>query len=525
MAKKSAQRRPEPQPEVNSTFGDDVHGEEVVVDDVATTERKPPKPQRKLPVVRKEPVAAKQVVGKKKAPVTDPAQKVELAKKIGTSIRAMFGVDTSDGKKKKESLLYSNAMLFGGSRAIGLPMPFPCQYLLDSSVFPLSRVVTLVGGYSTNKSSFQYEVARWHILQGGFGYFIDCENKASGQTIETFMQTLDASLSANYLSVPAYSVDDWQTKLQTYHKDARTLLMRKMRGAVVPIMFGLDSLSGQLSEASQTTIETKGHGDRMFAHEALMNTQFLKKFSGDLASWPFTLVVVNHLKKGQKDNPKAFGPPPRQLPGGEHTKFQESYELEFSRDSKIDMLDHIHEGGFKIAGSIVKISIHKNSVGADRRFIKVPVYWWLEAKSPGEDPIHYAKWDWDIATTALFADMRPIERKKLESVFDFHQVSRNKAAGKSVDRGVGDDDEAAETTRGDFARSKYLFWSDALGIPNTSPVSAAEFGAAFNNSQQVMRAVRRCMGIKENVIFEVGRDYQKQLRSERRRAERRDTRK
>ena len=146
---------------------------------------------------------------------------------------------------------------------VGIPIPaLAFEYLMTLSAFPLGLVLQLIGEPGTLKSSLLFEIFRWFRLAGGGAYLYEHESKVSLKLLNSVMDEPHGGLGA--VLEPCESVEDWQERLMAWTKRLQKQFMGTKAepgpGRCIPIVSGVDSLMGKLSEESQSKILASGSG-------------------------------------------------------------------------------------------------------------------------------------------------------------------------------------------------------------------------------------------------------------------------
>lgn len=426
------------------------------------------------------------------ASVTQKAAKKASRKKVieaetepGASVRTFkskFLESTIRTIQNKEG--YATAALGGevGKALLGLPCPLAFQYLIQNDHFPLGLMTQIVGTEGTCKSGLVAEMGRWFARCGGYLALVENESKISEDWFDSIMGYPD-ELGEYVLKVlHASSTDHWQALLQEEVKLAKELMLKgkpsegiEPVGVRIPVLFGVDSIMGKLSQESQDRIEKAGQAGRAHPVEALQINQFLKKLPQNLYGWPMSFVAVNHLKPKKAETGHHME---RHKAGGRSISFQESFELEMSADknSKVRYVSpdpEILERG----GQRLKIRCMKNSHGeTDRVPIRVTVYWDYRVRDDG-DVRQYTVWDWSAALVDLLEEFTEGRAKKISEVVDI----RRSTAGR--------------------------YWSPTLGIPKTDPLSKTEVGQMIEADVELVTRLQRLFAIKKKARFECGPSY------------------
>ncbi len=405
---------------------------------------------------------------------------------IGTGTSAFMREMMSDMRTEYGD---SNIAVAGeaGRIVIGVPLPsFAFEYLIQNTVFPLGRLILLLGTEGTCKSGLCFEMVRWFNRRAdGVGFLLENETKYSPDWAMSIIGWDRPDVLGH---VPTSSVNDWQEKMQYYINRAKKMMTGTKAepgsGRIWPSLIILDSLMGKLAEETIGNIEKEGHATRHYAVEAAMITDFLKKLPTDIEEWPFSLVVVNHLKKSKDDR----GFTVRGKAGGKHVGFQETLELELSRTGKGDFAMVATEDRPEINGKHLNLAVYKNALGIDTRDINVDIMWWDEEDPRTGEMRQHTSWDWFGSTVSLLIDekkMSAVKQKRIRAIVDLNIVKKE--------------------------NSRARVWSKRLGIPESAPVEFSEAGRLIQKDKEVLRGLRREFGIKQRKSFRKGTDYLQQL--------------
>lgn len=309
--------------------------------------------------------------------------------------RDKFGVDRVFGSREELSKL-----------AIGIPTPsLSFEYLMANDVFPLSSLIMLAGSWGSCKSALSYEFFRWFYEQSGVAVHIDTEDK------------FDADFSCDIMRVPhdvtpiisnrAESTEQMQEILTHYLKNIQKVMEGSKEepgpGRSVPAIFCIDSLAGATSEETQEKVSKEGKANRTHPINALKNSIYLPAAKKLLEGWPFTLLVVNHLKEKTDD----MGRTHQYTLGGQTFNFHESFELRNS----------VWKQKFKnsqFEGIGIKIHCAKNSFGPTGRKIKTRFLWWIEDDEETGEPHNVYLWDWNWSLCTLLNEMEGVEKQRLK---------------------------------------------------------------------------------------------------------------
>ncbi len=373
-----------------------------------------------------------------------------------------------------------------GRLVLGIPLPsLAFEYLIQNSVFPLTRVVQLVGPPKTCKSGLCFEISKWFWERSaGNTMLFENEGKYSPDWASSIIGWDNPHTLGH---TPCTSVEDWQRKMKKFIIQAKTYATGTAKepgpGRVMPSLIILDSLMGKLSETTLKNIELRGYAEKHFAVEALQITEYLKAISSEFQEWPMSLLVVNHLKMGKT----AQGLPERRKAGGYHMTFQESLELEMApvMNGKISLAAKPNRPA--ISGKSTRIKCMHNALGQEGRSIIVDILWWQEAGPTGRMR-QITAWDWHAATVRLLTDPSFAAgiRANIRDIVDL--------------RGVGGEEKSK------------LFWSKTLGVSEATPMSASQIGQVIFDNREVTRELRNLFGIKVRRPFSTGEDFLKLFR-------------
>lgn len=446
-------------------------------DDLSSAPREP----AKKPAATK-PAAAKPTVA---APATKPAapaapaetKKKPAAKAKQPTLRQwnaehrtqsldgfMRGI-VADNQKKYGS---ESVHIAGESQSlmIGIPCPFVMEYLIGHSAWPLGLVAQYVGQRGAGKSALLFNTFEWFLEAGGLGNLEEAESKHSDSLIKELASIPNglALIGVNRCD----AVEEWQQRLLNdlnSHKERMTWENRPKKikgpGPIIPVCFGVDSVSGKLAMASQEKINEQGHGSPAFALEANIIGRFLKTAPQQLNGWPFSVVLVNHLKMGKDD----MGHDKRNIPGGAQIGFQETLEIEVQNGRTLNTENF--EGNDKW------LRCAKNSIGPDNRKAMVR-YLWRQALNPETGKFDKKTWwDWGHAAVKLITGGLSPMWKKCLTDSDFHLAS-------TADSPV-----------------KNAAWSRNLGMKSEDAEPYDEVWKKIKADAKLMTTLRAALGIQE----------------------------
>jgi len=373
---------------------------------------------------------------------------------------------------------------------IGLPLPcFALEALIQNTVWPLERIVQLVGPQSTCKSGLCFEIARWFRKSHGVANLLEHESKLNPAWARSIVGWDDPYALGH---IPCTSVDDWQKKLTWMNDQAKAAMTgtkkKKGTGRTWPLLQIVDSLVSKLTAETQEKIKTQGHGGRGWPAEALSITRFLGALTEQLTFWPFSILGVNHLKPHRDEHTNIIE---RHKSGGKEIDFMESLELQ------LDWQPHRYIHKRHLDGMRLYISCYKNAMGVTGRKIPVDCCWWdkvITDPMTGEtEPRQVTKWFWHASTIQFL----------LRLTNDTSLKARAAAAKEIVN---------LQITKGPLVHSK------ELGIGRKSPVTFEEAGEILQANPAVLEPLRELFGVRKGKVFTNEVDFRKQKKVQLRKA-------
>jgi hypothetical protein len=402
-------RRPAPRSATKAAAKPVAKGKPVTKPTAKPAAKPPGKPAAK-PVVK-----AAEPEGRKLVTLNDDRR---LTNKGRETIRAQWSME--NGGRSRDGMMaslltaargkFGNDRVFGsreelGQLAIGIPTPsLAFEYLIANDVFPLSSLMMLAGSWGSCKSALSYEFFRWfYELQGAIVH-IDTEAKFDADFACDIMRVQRGQLPIQ--STRARSVEQMQQILTFYLQEVKKKLIGSKEepgpGKTVPCCFCIDSLAGATSEELQEKVLKEGNANRSHPLNALKNTHYLTAIKPELEGWPFTLLVVNHLKEKTDD----MGNSHQYTLGGQSFNFHESFEIRNS----------VWKSKYKNAqfeGIGIKLHCAKNSFGPTGRKIKTRFLWWVADDPETGQPQDIFLWDWNWSICTLLNEMDGIQRQRL----------------------------------------------------------------------------------------------------------------
>jgi hypothetical protein len=357
------------------------------------------------------------------------------------------------------------------ARLVGLYLPaLSLRYFYQCNILPLSRMCLITGTQESCKSAYLYEHYRWFRCNGGKAYHVENESKDS-DALRSSILNYDNNACDLLISD---SLEDWQQYLSylTNDKTVKAKLLGTKDapgpGKVVPLAFGVDSLTAKASREIQAQMEERGHADRVHPIDAMKISSFLKYMPQRLVGWPFMFMAINHLKPTKGPT----GAIDYHTPGGYSIKFQETFEVRMQRIGDIDSGDN---------GVLIKFTTQKNSLGPGRKSIQAAFRWFFD-----EGGRQHSYWDWHSATIELLD--KGLKTSALRSAcMDICDIRTKSAGGKRA-------------------------WSKALGITEGDALPYAALGQLLESKPEMIAALHKVLGVREYTVFKPGVDYGQQLK-------------
>ena len=348
-------------------------------------------------------------------------------------------VTESEAPKAKTSSFLSASMeenqkKFGRSKvfmgsdadkmAVGLPWPaFSLAYLTDTNVMPLGKIIGIAGQSQSQKSTLGFEFAKWFCGYGGEAKLVETEGrKYSSSLIKSVMGD---DYADNRLQIAcADTIEEAQQHISTvidlYNQTSKSKAgAEEARKALVAVI--LDSLVGQDTEAAYEKLEKTGAVGATMCTIAKAWTGYLRYTSGQISTYPMSLIVINHLK--EKINAQFGGG--KVTPGGDSQRFYASLYLWVTRIGK-DEKETCFIAGERVERHVdsrkLLLKVDKSSLGVEGRSITVDFSWYYD-----ENNKQVSYFAWHAATCALLVEMQPLidvrdPKRKLRDIVDVEEV-------------------------------------------------------------------------------------------------------
>jgi hypothetical protein len=390
----------------------------------------------------------------------------------------------TDAAKREREVASIHDGLFQ-SALVGIPFPaFVCEVLFHESVFPLGRLICLDGMQDTLKSGLLFEMMRWFIAAAGSGQIVDTEGKSTqdwGQSIIGH----DQFRFFKYTVTEAF--EDAQQCIQGMLKLARGTFVK--HGKFAPLLLGLDSTTGVLTNSERQKIHREGHASKGYSTVANVSSRWLPSLIKDLMDLPVALVVIRHEReRAVTRNGVDMGIKVPEPKGTGEWSFHAYKTFHLQRDARSE-IDLVSMGGRNI------LICPKKGMSLGLR-IPLRVTWQdipLQNTETGEEQvIQHTRFCWDRSTFALLTNMTGCGlAKRYQS--RVHDILGSLTV--KVDRVV----------------------CKPLGLDTAA--TCEEFSKALYHpsNEKVLTQLRQALGIKEGYVFTGGgsisfdhaKDYQR----------------
>lgn len=416
------------------------------------------------------------------------------------SVRSLNARNLFDEHVNKQgSRLYS--LPYAGNVIVGIPIPFPLQYLIGCTVLQLGIVVEANGPPESGKTTLLYEFGRLFRKAGGWLEMVVSENKISEELARSIIGW-DVEGLESFNSFFASDLEDMMTEIQSISDRAKQMMKtihpetKKPLGATFPVLIGVDSIMGTNSVESNKKISEDGSPSRSFPVEALKINPFMKKIAADISTFPQMLFIINHRKEGKKDPSKPYAPVEFTKPGGKQIQFQDTYELIIHGTKAQTHVEPHIDGGLDVFTRTLNIKVGKNSAGISGREVAVPYSWChrmtnieMMDGSISRESKQLTIFRWNEATTNLLYAYQQAPQKSKEA-----GALRMAKLDKILH----------------FRKEKGRYYSKTLGISKEDAVNAAEFGMIVTRTPHVLKELQQHFGIIQGFEWVGdGEDFQK----------------
>ncbi len=450
------------------------------LDDLASMELEEQKAQTAIPATPETFSFGSQTKAKSKK------KKEELKNKFNSSNRDKTLGSMMQGMQQAARGRFNAQSVYAGSEefsqvVVGIPMPsLALEYAIGNDVWPLSSLIQIAGKWGSCKSTLAYEIFRWFYEFGGRSVLLDTESKYNPELCQNVMRAGSDGNAMIYNRCE--SLEDWQARMQWYVDEFKRLMEGTAAepgpGRVFPVCIGLDSVKAATSIREQEKVRKAGHADLGYATEANFNGKFLTNWKKNIDYYPFSVVLVNHLKEKADD----MGNMREYTPGGDLISFLESIELRTSVWNR-----KISNSQFEGIG--VRITCAKNSLAPSFKSIKSRFLWWSEYDEETQEFDQYHAWDWNWSTVNMLYEIdtkcKGPEKSNLKSI-------GWKINFKSPTAEVG---ALANVPMLGHAKGDWVPWQ--------------EVGQQIHDNEDVMTLLRKGLCIRRRRSMCLGEDYGK----------------
>lgn len=298
----------------------------------------------------------------------------------------------------------------------GVDLVYPAlQWLLDSNVLPLGRIMMNSGDKQSCKSAFSFFFSNLFLNSCGAAFLIDTESKTSPSLLRMMVDNPKylSKDKGRYHYISTGSMEEWMSALNILiDAAARETDDGKNR---TPILITVDSMAGSESEATAKQVEKDGAPKAGFggAKDASIIKTEMQHISSRLTGLPVFVMITNHRKKDPSD-PHGWA---ERTPGGRAPGLHITYEFVFKALMRLNK-------GPDPCGFFVDIKNVKNSMGPAFRELQVPFHWDLHQQSDeyGRRRRAYFDWDWSLSNLLVelqaipeFRELFPVEIQTVKS--------------------------------------------------------------------------------------------------------------
>lgn len=412
----------------------------------------------------------------------------------------MDAILVEHANKRKTSLMYRPR---SRPMKLGLPIPLPLEFVLDTQVMPLGVMLEANGPPMSCKSMLMYEFGRIASMANGWMESVLTEGKASETAARSIIGWDDVGQNsflmkkANDLNHAMQLIRESMDNIKRVQETTNPQT-KKPYGDVFPVVVAVDSIMGALARESMDKITKKGEAGRSFPVEALQLTQFIKYLASCIQNEPWLFFLINHRKERPKDPNQPHAPVEFSKPGGKQIQFSDSYELVLHMMRAWSEVDQSDTGGVEVQYRRIRIDNGKNSAGTDSRHIFVDVCW-RAIRNPDDREggmLQQTLWDWDSATVDLLMDWKDVKKHRLISkASDEYSPERKMDRFFHIRRVTGD-----------------KYWSKNFGMTAADAVDKREMGKMIQGDPEVRTAIRRAFNIAEGREWIGGTSYSSMLR-------------
>lgn len=400
-----------------------------------------------------------------------------MAGSVKQSIAAVLGVDLVE-------LSSFNAFA-------GIPIPsIAFQWLLNSNVYPLGRIMELAGKTMARKSTFMYELMRWHLDAGGYVVLIETEGKDSaGVRLAVWKYNPDYILERSVVKVETV-YEEWVQKLN------RLLNHFRSTHPNYPVMIGIDSLTAAATVDMQEQVNKEGYTRATYPLLAKALSNDFKTIPEKLRDIPVSVAFTNHYKESISGMPGALGT----RPGGSAAQFHETWAI-LSSPSNMRPVKKVDQNQ-----NWLKFKMLKNSMGPKRDIDLLVEY----KDEPNEwydpDDPNTSKFRLNVSFNWGETDINFLDGLINDATGRYgYGAAKRRAVGSILDLGIN--------------KAKGIAWSGRLGITESDGYSISDVGRLIMANPGILQELQDELGIPRSAEYRAGQDYSEVVREETKRLE------
>jgi len=365
---------------------------------------------------------------------------------------------------------------------------FAFRFLIGTEGLSIGSMFTLAGAPGSFKSTMLAEIQRWHYANGGGGITMETESKDQDDLRAAI---LDYDFT-RFKMIECHSLEDWQGAIAAKIEEFKAL-DEQYHGRRLPVCIGIDSIMGKASQYTIEQVKKEGHvtpGWNLYEHKAI--TKWLQVATALMTGWPFTLVVIGHLKDGM---PGPTGRSVKYIPGAVAIDYQSVTEVAMTRAATTVTRDPRNLSNNRQVIPIY-MSIMKSNNSPKGQKIKVPLSIWQDKDEQTGQYRTHARFEWNEAAINLLAASNTdtsepsaaqvTSHKQIKSICDLNpkKIGRNSAT---------------------------LWFSDRLGVAESDALSPDAIGAVLESRQDVLDELYGVVGISKKKFYDINVPYEDQI--------------
>ena len=363
---------------------------------------------------------------------------------------------------------------------VGIPIPsLAAQFLFNSTVLPLGKMIEIFGPAGAGKSTFLYEIMRWFMDAGGLVYLGETEQKDS-VNIRWAVNKYDAAKMDNFNSSYDTTFEKWSSNLVKSIQSYDSLM--ETYGPTFPVLFAIDAVTSV--ETEKTIEEYAKDGTINVAYSPLSRNlaTLLRELPSLYAKKPYLIAFVNHVKDKIGAMPFTDA---KTLPGGKALYFGCHVIVGLSQ-----VKTEIKDG---VTTEEKELKLEKSGIQQKKTAISVPLKYYTTPDPSNPDmKVQQIEWDWNTADinflndyvngTGIFRKMEKADedKKRLSEVLDLNPTRSSR---------------------------KLAYWSEALGVPESDPLLPAEMGDVLHRNNEVMQKLQGLLITTTGIGFSAGQNY------------------